>query len=250
MRAAGGSPFQPPEGVPGLPAPLQREMTDFYHLDEPWFVEFGFVRQERRHAPVRAQPRRSLPLGRRRRRRRAFPVTGRLILLAAAWAIPVGILLGLFAAVRRSSALDHLATSAASVLLGRAGLLRHLRPLALPRVRVGRVPARLGDAAGQGPAGASRSGLAPAGYVGPPDARRRRGHAPVRLRPHRTGEGPPPVARHRRARAPQLVRAAALGDAADARAPRHRRVLRRDGLQRSPASRPSSSRPRAPRTTR
>ncbi len=42
MRAAGGSPFEPPEGVPGLPAPLQREMTDFYHLDEPWFVEFGF----------------------------------------------------------------------------------------------------------------------------------------------------------------------------------------------------------------
>ncbi len=44
-------------------------------------------------------------------------MTGQLILLAAAWAIPVGMLLGLFAAVRRSSALDHLATSAASVLL-------------------------------------------------------------------------------------------------------------------------------------
>ena len=41
MRAAGGSPFQPPEGVPGLPAPLQREMTEFYDLDEPWPVEFA-----------------------------------------------------------------------------------------------------------------------------------------------------------------------------------------------------------------
>ena len=41
MRGAGGTPFEPPEGVPGLPAPLQRELTDFYNLDEPWFVEFA-----------------------------------------------------------------------------------------------------------------------------------------------------------------------------------------------------------------
>jgi hypothetical protein len=40
MRGAGGTPFEPPEGVPGLPAPLQREMTEFYNLDEPWYVEF------------------------------------------------------------------------------------------------------------------------------------------------------------------------------------------------------------------
>lgn len=116
MRAAGGSPFEPPEGVPGLPAPLQREMTDFYHLDEPWFVEFGFYVKnvatlqfgpslvDRYHSVDDAV-------------KEGFPVTGQLILLAAAWAIPVGMLLGLFAAVRRSSALDHLATSAASVLL-------------------------------------------------------------------------------------------------------------------------------------
>jgi ABC-type dipeptide/oligopeptide/nickel transport system permease component len=116
MRAAGGSPFEPPEGVPGLPAPLQREMTDFYHLDEPWYVEFGFYVKnvatlqfgpslvDRYHSVDDAV-------------KEGFPVTGELILLAAAWAIPVGILLGLFAAVRRSSTLDHLATSAASVLL-------------------------------------------------------------------------------------------------------------------------------------
>ena len=116
MRAAGGSPFEPPEGVPGLPAPLQREMTDFYHLDEPWYVEFGFYVKnvatlqfgpslvDRYHSVDDAV-------------KEGFPVTGQLILLAAAWAIPVGMLLGLFAAVRRSSALDHLATSAASVLL-------------------------------------------------------------------------------------------------------------------------------------
>jgi ABC-type dipeptide/oligopeptide/nickel transport system permease component len=116
MRGAGGTPFEPPEGVPGLPAPLQREMTDFYNLDEPWYVEFAtYVRNvftlqfgpslvNRYHSVDDAVE-------------QGFPVTGKLILLAAAWAIPVGILLGLFAAVRRSSFLDHLATSAASVLL-------------------------------------------------------------------------------------------------------------------------------------
>ncbi|MGH3010395.1 MAG: ABC transporter permease [Gaiellaceae bacterium] len=116
MRGAGGSPFEPPEGVPGLPAPLQQEMTDFYNLDEPWFVEFGtYVRNvvtlefgpslvDRNHSVDDAVE-------------QGFPVTAELILLASAWAVPVGILLGLFAAVRRSSLLDHLATSVASVLL-------------------------------------------------------------------------------------------------------------------------------------
>ena len=108
MRSAGGSPFQP--------APLQQEMTDFYHLDDPWYVEFAqYVKNvvtldfgpslvNRYHTVDDAVE-------------QGFPVTAQLILLAAAWAIPVGILLGLFAAVRRSSVLDHLATSAASVLL-------------------------------------------------------------------------------------------------------------------------------------
>ena len=44
-------------------------------------------------------------------------MTVELILLAALWAVPVGLALGLFAAVRRGGVLDHLATSAASVLL-------------------------------------------------------------------------------------------------------------------------------------
>jgi ABC-type dipeptide/oligopeptide/nickel transport system permease component len=91
-------------------------MTDFYHLDEPWYVEFAFYVKnvgtlqfgpslvDRYHSVDEAV-------------KEGFPVTGELILLAAAWALPAGILLGLFAAVRRSSALDHLATSAASVLL-------------------------------------------------------------------------------------------------------------------------------------
>jgi ABC-type dipeptide/oligopeptide/nickel transport system permease component len=116
MRGAGGSPFEPPEGVPGLPAPLQQELADFYNLDEPWYVEFAtYVRNvatldfgpslvNRTHSVDDAVE-------------EGFPVTAELILLASAWAIPVGILLGLFAAVRRGSLLDHLATSVASVLL-------------------------------------------------------------------------------------------------------------------------------------
>ena len=116
MRAAGGSPFQPPEGVPGLPAPLQREMTEFYNLDEPWPVEFAtYVKHvvTLDFGPSLVNRYRSVDDA----VEQGFPTTGQLVLLAAAWAIPVGLLLGLFAAVRRGSTLDHLATSAASVLL-------------------------------------------------------------------------------------------------------------------------------------
>ena len=86
MRGAGGSPFEPPEGVPGLPAPLQQELTDFYNLDEPWFVEFAtYVRNvvtlefgpslvNRDHSVDEAV-------------KEGFPVTAELILLASAWAI-------------------------------------------------------------------------------------------------------------------------------------------------------------------
>jgi ABC-type dipeptide/oligopeptide/nickel transport system permease component len=116
LRGAGGTPFNPPEGIPGLPAPKQRELTRFYHLDEPWFVEYAiYVRNVS-----------TLEFGPSLVNRyqsvddvveNGFPVTGELVLLAAAWAVPVGILLGVLAAVRRSSLVDYLATSAATVLL-------------------------------------------------------------------------------------------------------------------------------------
>ena len=203
-------------------------MTDFYHLDEPWFVEFGFYVKnvatlqfgpslvDRYHSVDDAV-------------KEGFPVTGQLILLAAAWAIPVGMLLGLFAAVRRSSALDHLATSAASVLLVvpvffvTYVLSRYLVyewdvfPLDWD-TRQGKVLPVLA------------LGLAPAGYA----ARLTRAAAVTRSSPTTSaphGRRASAGRGHRRARAPQLVRAAALRDAADARAPRHRRVLRRDGVQ-------------------
>ncbi|MET1009821.1 MAG: ABC transporter permease [Gaiellaceae bacterium] len=116
MRGAGGTPFEPPEGVPGLPAPLQRELTDFYNLDEPWFVEFAtYVKNVATldFGPSLVNRYRSVDDA----VEEGFPVTVELILLAALWAVPVGLVLGLFAAVRRGGVLDHLATSAASVLL-------------------------------------------------------------------------------------------------------------------------------------
>ena len=116
MRGAGGTPFEPPEGVPGLPAPLQRDLTDFYNLDEPWPIEFAtYVKNVATldFGPSLVNRNRSVDAA----VEEGFPVTAELVLLAALWAIPVGVLLGLFAAVRRGSMLDHLATSAASVLL-------------------------------------------------------------------------------------------------------------------------------------
>jgi ABC-type dipeptide/oligopeptide/nickel transport system permease component len=116
MRGAGGTPFRPPEGIPGLPAPKQRELTRFYHLDEPWFVEYAvYVRNvfTLEFGPSLVNRYQSVAdVG-----ENGFPVTGELVLLAAAWAVPVGILLGVLAAVRRSSLVDYLATSAATVLL-------------------------------------------------------------------------------------------------------------------------------------
>jgi ABC-type dipeptide/oligopeptide/nickel transport system permease component len=116
MRGAGGTPFRPPEGTAALPLPLQKKLSEFYHLDEPWFVEFGFYVKNvftlhfgpslvSRYTSVDDVI------------RQAFPVTIELILLSAAWAIPLGILLGLLAASHRASPLDHLATSTATVAL-------------------------------------------------------------------------------------------------------------------------------------
>jgi ABC-type dipeptide/oligopeptide/nickel transport system permease component len=116
IRGAGGSPFRPPEGVPGLPAPKQRELTRFYHLDEPWFVEYAIYVKNvftLQFGPSLVNRYQTVDLV----VEQGFPVTGELVLLAAAWALPLGIGLGTFAAVRRSTLLDFLATSAATVLL-------------------------------------------------------------------------------------------------------------------------------------
>src|SRR5918992_413500 len=116
LRGARGNPFEPPEGYPLLPAPSQRALEDYYHLDEPWLVEFAVYlknvftldfgpSQVQRNLDVNAVMRESLP------------VTLELVLLAAACAVPLGIGLGVLAATNRSTAIDFAAVSGASVLL-------------------------------------------------------------------------------------------------------------------------------------
>jgi oligopeptide transport system permease protein len=116
MRGAGGSPFRPPEGYTAPPLALQLKLRDYYNLDEPWFVEY--LTDVRKISTLHFGP--SL-LDRYVSvddvMRESFPVTLELVLLAAAWAVPFGIGLGVFAAVRRGSLLDVLATSAASTFL-------------------------------------------------------------------------------------------------------------------------------------
>ena len=116
LRGAGGSPFRPPPGYVGVPETYERFLRDFYHLDEPWLVEFAYYVKNvftlefgpslvHRNLLVDDVVERS------------FPITLALVLLAAAWAIPLGTALGVVAATRRRSWIDLLATSTATVLL-------------------------------------------------------------------------------------------------------------------------------------
>jgi ABC-type dipeptide/oligopeptide/nickel transport system permease component len=116
LRGAGGDPFRPPEGYAAPPLPLQNELREYYNLDEPWFVEFlTYVRNiaTLHFGPSLVNRNVTVDLV----MRRSFPTTLKLVLLAAAWAIPVGTLLGVAAARRRGTATDVAATSVASALL-------------------------------------------------------------------------------------------------------------------------------------
>ncbi len=116
MRGAGGSPFRPPEGYVAVPGPLQRILEDFYHLDDPWFVEYAvYVKNVFTFDFGPSMVFRSLDVT--DVITSSFPVTLELVLLAAAWAVPLGIGLGILAARRPNSFVDFLATSVASVVL-------------------------------------------------------------------------------------------------------------------------------------
>lgn len=116
MRGAGGSPFRPPEGYVVVPGPYQRILEDFYHLDEPWLVEFAiYVKNVFTFNFGPSQVQRSLDID--AVIRSSFPITLELVFLAVACAIPLGVGLGVLAAAHRSSGIDFATTSAASVLL-------------------------------------------------------------------------------------------------------------------------------------
>jgi oligopeptide transport system permease protein len=116
MRGMGGDPFVLPEGFAGIPLPVERELRDYYHIEEPWFVEFA-------HYVANVV---SFDFGPSLNRRgltvdfvieQSLPVTALLVFLAALVAFPVGFALGLFGATRRGAPADGAATAVATVLL-------------------------------------------------------------------------------------------------------------------------------------
>jgi ABC-type dipeptide/oligopeptide/nickel transport system permease component len=114
MRGIGGSPFRLELG--GVPHALQLRFERYYHLRDPWFVEFwtyvkhvvtfdfgpSLVNRYETVDDVIEQ---------------RFPVSLELAALAAAWAVPLGIGLGLLAALGRNTRIDRACTIAATVIL-------------------------------------------------------------------------------------------------------------------------------------
>jgi ABC-type dipeptide/oligopeptide/nickel transport system permease component len=116
MRGSGGSPFRPPEGYVGVPYTLELKLRDFYHLDELWIVEFAiYVKNVFTLQFGPSLVNRNVSVDQVMRER--FPITLQLVALAAAVAVLGGIGLGLLAATRRSTFVDFLATSAATIVL-------------------------------------------------------------------------------------------------------------------------------------
>ena len=116
LRGAGGDPFQPPEGFAGVPEAYEQVLRDFYHLDEPWLVEYAYYLKNiatLEFGPSLVQ--RVLMVG--DVIRNSFPVTLELVALAAAWAIPIGIAVGLYSATHRNRPLDYLLTATATTFL-------------------------------------------------------------------------------------------------------------------------------------
>jgi dipeptide transport system permease protein len=114
MRGIGGSPFRLEFG--GVPLALQIRFESYYHLRDPWFVEFwNYVK----HVAT-------LDFGPSLTDRyttvddvieQRFPVSLLLAALAAAWAVPLGIGLGLAAALGRNTRVDRVCTIVAVVIL-------------------------------------------------------------------------------------------------------------------------------------
>ena len=116
LRGAGGSPFRPPPGYSGVPVAYENYLRDFYHLDDPWLVEFAYWVKNVftfQFGPSLVQ--RNLQVDTIVEQR--LPITLELVALAALWAVPVGVVLGVYAATHRNRVADRLATTTATVLL-------------------------------------------------------------------------------------------------------------------------------------
>ena len=116
LRGMGGDPFVLPEGFVGVPLPLERELREYYRIDEPWVVEFlHYVRNVAQFDFGPSLNRRGLSVD--SVIEQSLPVTGLLVLLAAAVALPLGFALGLLGATRRRTAADAGSTAFATLLL-------------------------------------------------------------------------------------------------------------------------------------
>jgi oligopeptide transport system permease protein len=114
LRGMGGSPFRLEEE--GVPLALQIQLEEYYGLDDPWFVEFAhYVRNVATLDFGPSLVSRYTTVDQIVEER--FPVSGELVLLACAWAIPLGIALGLLGALRRSTWVDYFATTLATTML-------------------------------------------------------------------------------------------------------------------------------------
>ena len=116
LRGMGGDPFVLPEGFSGVPLPVERDLREHYHVDEPWFVEFAhYVANVARFDFGPSLNRRGLTVD--SVIEQSLPVTGLLVLLAALVALPLGLALGLLGALRQRTPTDSAATAFSSFLL-------------------------------------------------------------------------------------------------------------------------------------
>ena len=116
LRGAGGDPFTLPEGFVGLPLPVERELREYWRIDDPWFVEFAnYVKHAATFDFGPSLNRRGLTVD--AVIEHSLPVTGQLVALTALVSIPLGLVLGLLGSLRRGTPADTASTSLSSVLL-------------------------------------------------------------------------------------------------------------------------------------
>jgi ABC-type dipeptide/oligopeptide/nickel transport system permease component len=114
LRGMGGSPFRLEEG--GVPPALQVQLEDYYGLDDPWLVEFAhYVRNVATLDFGPSLVNRYTTVDQIVEER--FPVSGQLVLLACAWAVPLGVGFGLLGALRRNTWADYVVTALATAML-------------------------------------------------------------------------------------------------------------------------------------
>jgi oligopeptide transport system permease protein len=116
LRGAGGDPFTLPEGFAGLPLPVERELREYWRIDEPWVVEFAnYVKHAATFDFGPSLNRRGLTVD--SVIEQSLPTTAQLVALAALVAMPTGLVLGLVGAFRRRTPADTATTAFSSVLL-------------------------------------------------------------------------------------------------------------------------------------